>query len=122
MHSLISRLSLSRSKRIENGCTPNACCPWPTALRRRGHPRRRANRVSGAVNTIGQGPALARGLVTKHATKQVDRLLSNAGIDVDAPLRYWVPHVVGSRTDLKVAMDLSARNRFGEGRLDRFRR
>jgi hypothetical protein len=28
-----------------------------------------------AVNTIGQGLALARGLVTKHAIKQVDRLL-----------------------------------------------
>ena len=32
-----------------------------------------------AVNTIGQGFALARGLVTKHAIKQVDRLLSNVG-------------------------------------------
>src|SRR6195952_5847703 len=58
-----------------------------------------------AVHTIGQGLALARGLVTKHAIKQVDRLLSNEGIDVDAALRHWVPHVVGSRTDIKVAMD-----------------
>jgi hypothetical protein len=58
-----------------------------------------------AVNTIGQGLALARGLVTKHAIKQVDRLLSNEGIDVDAALRQWVPYVVGSRTDIKVAMD-----------------
>jgi hypothetical protein len=48
---------------------------------------------------------LARGLVTKHAIKQVDRLLSNEGIDVDAALRHWVPYVVGSRTDIKVAMD-----------------
>src|SRR5271166_5585149 len=37
-----------------------------------------------AVNAIGQGLALARGLVTKHAIKQVDRLLSNEGIDIDA--------------------------------------
>ena len=58
-----------------------------------------------AVNTIGQGLALASGLVTKHAIKQVDRLLSNEAIDIDAALRHWVPHVVGSRTDLKVAMD-----------------
>jgi hypothetical protein len=58
-----------------------------------------------AVNTIGQGLALARGLVTKHAIKQVDRLLSNEAIDIDAALRHWVPHVVGSRTDIKVAMD-----------------
>ena len=58
-----------------------------------------------AVNTIGQGLALARGLVTKHAIKQVDRLLSNEGIDVDAALRHWVPYVVGPRTSINVAMD-----------------
>ena len=50
-----------------------------------------------AVHTIGLGLALARGLVTKHAIKQVDRLLSNEGIDIDAALRHWVPYVVGSR-------------------------
>jgi Transposase DDE domain len=58
-----------------------------------------------AVHTIGQGLALARGLVTKHAVKQVDRLLSNDGIDIDAILPHWVRHVTGSRTDIKVAMD-----------------
>jgi len=58
-----------------------------------------------AVNTIGQGLALARGLVTKHAIKQVDRLLSNEGIDIDAALRHWVPYVVGSRACINVAMD-----------------
>ena len=36
-----------------------------------------------AVNTIGHGLALARGKLTKHAIKQVDRLLSNPGIDVE---------------------------------------
>src|ERR1700738_3759768 len=58
-----------------------------------------------AVNTIGQGLALARGLMTKHAIKQVDRLLSNEGIDIDAALRHWVPYVVGPRTSINVAMD-----------------
>jgi Transposase DDE domain len=58
-----------------------------------------------AVNTIGHGLALARGLVTKHAVKQVDRLLSNEGIDIDAALRHWVPYVVGPRPSIKVAMD-----------------
>jgi hypothetical protein len=58
-----------------------------------------------AVNTIGQGLALARGLTTKHAIKQVDRLLSNRGIDVDAALRHWVPYVVGARACINVAMD-----------------
>ena len=58
-----------------------------------------------AVHTIGQGLAVARGLNTKHAAKQVDRLLSNQGIDPDAILPHWVRHIVGSRTDIKVVMD-----------------
>ncbi len=58
-----------------------------------------------AVNIIGLGLAQARGLVTKHAIKQVDRLLSNQGIDVDAALRRWAPYVVGPRTSINVAMD-----------------
>jgi hypothetical protein len=58
-----------------------------------------------AVHTIGLGLAQARGLKTKHAVKQVDRLLSNEGIDIDAALRHWVPYVVGPRTSINVAMD-----------------
>jgi hypothetical protein len=58
-----------------------------------------------AVSIIGQGLALARGLITKHAIKQVDRPLSNEAIDIDAALRHWVPYVVGSRTNIRVAMD-----------------
>ncbi len=38
-----------------------------------------------AVHAIGSGLAAARGLKKKHAVKQVDRLLSNVGIDVWAP-------------------------------------
>ncbi len=58
-----------------------------------------------AVAMIGQGLALARGRLTKHAVKQVDRLLSNPGIDVDALLVHWVPYVVGNRSSITVAMD-----------------
>lgn len=58
-----------------------------------------------AVGLIGQGLALARGRLTKHAVKQVDRLLSNRGIDVDALLIHWVPYVVGNRSSITVAMD-----------------
>ena len=58
-----------------------------------------------AVNMIGRGLALAHGLVTKHAIKQVDLLLSNEGNDIDAALRHWVPYVVGSRACINVAMD-----------------
>ena len=43
-----------------------------------------------AIHMIGQGLAQARGLVTKHAVKQVDRLLSNNGIDVWEMFGYWI--------------------------------
>jgi Transposase DDE domain len=63
------------------------------------------NAVALSVNAIGHGLALARGCMTKHAIKQVDRLLSNEGIDVDALLARWVPFMVGARKELVVAMD-----------------
>ena len=58
-----------------------------------------------AVGMIGQGLALARGRLPKHAVKQVDRMLSNRGIDVNALLVHWVPYVVGKRDSITVAMD-----------------
>lgn len=58
-----------------------------------------------AVALIGQGLALARGLLPKHAIKQVDRMLSNEGIDVDALFVHWVPYVLGKRPSVTVAMD-----------------
>src|SRR6478752_5840193 len=58
-----------------------------------------------AVAAIGHGLAAARGVLTKHAIKQVDRLLSNPGIKIDDILALWVPYVVGARTSLLVAMD-----------------
>jgi hypothetical protein len=44
-----------------------------------------------AVAMIGQALAQARGLVTKHAIKQIDRLLSNSGIGVWESFARWVP-------------------------------
>src|SRR5271154_6382387 len=58
-----------------------------------------------AVAIIGQALALAKGLVTKHAIKQVDRMLSNNGIDVWDSFARWVPHQIGERRDVLVAMD-----------------
>src|SRR5258708_28495894 len=63
------------------------------------------NTASLAVCTIGHGLARARGLNARHAVKQVDRMLSNPGIDVDQILALWVPFVIGARTSLLVAMD-----------------
>ena len=58
-----------------------------------------------AVCAIGQGLAAARGLNPKHATKQVDRLLSNPKINVDDILARWVPYIVGARSSIVVALD-----------------
>jgi hypothetical protein len=58
-----------------------------------------------AVCTIGQGLATARGLNPKHATKQVDRLLSNPNINVDDIRARWVPYVIGARISIVVALD-----------------
>jgi Transposase DDE domain len=57
------------------------------------------------VAIIGQSLAQARGLLTKHAVKQVDRLLSNHRIDAWDVFATWVPEMVGSRRDIVVAMD-----------------
>jgi hypothetical protein len=58
-----------------------------------------------AVAMIGQALAQAKGLITKHAIKQVDRMLSNNGIDVWDSFARWVPHQIGARHDILVAMD-----------------
>ena len=58
-----------------------------------------------AVSVIGQSLAQARGLMTKHAVKQVDRLLSNQGIVVWDLFGRWVPEIVGPRKEIVVAMD-----------------
>src|SRR3954451_399070 len=61
--------------------------------------------ASFAGGVIGPALAPARGLVTKHAIKQVDRLMSNGGIDVWDSFARWVPHQVGAQRDILVAMD-----------------
>ena len=58
-----------------------------------------------AVSIIGQSLAQARGLLSKHAIKQVDRLLSNRGIVVWDMFAPWVAEVVGQRKTIVVAMD-----------------
>ena len=58
-----------------------------------------------AVSTIEQGLVLARRLSIEHAIKQMDRLLFNQGIDVDAALHHWVRYVVAARTSINIALD-----------------
>lgn len=61
--------------------------------------------VSLSIHAIGTGLAAARGLQTKHAIKQVDRLLSNPALNVWALFAHWVPHVVAAQTAIVVALD-----------------
>jgi hypothetical protein len=58
-----------------------------------------------AVSIIGHSLAQARGLLGKHAIKQIDRLLSNQGIVVWDMFAAWVTQVVGQRKAIVVAMD-----------------
>src|SRR6187402_2156329 len=57
------------------------------------------------VAIIGKSLAQARGLLPKHAIKQVDRLLSNRKLEAWDVFATWVPEVVGARLDVVVAMD-----------------
>jgi hypothetical protein len=57
------------------------------------------------VAVIGKSLAQARGLLPKHAVKQVDRLLSNPRIEAWDIIATWVPEMVGSRPAIVVAMD-----------------
>ncbi|MEH6952657.1 IS4 family transposase [Nitrobacter sp. NHB1] len=58
-----------------------------------------------AVSIIGHSLAQARGLLGKHAIKQVDWLLSNQGIVVWDMFAAWVTQIVGQRKAIVVAMD-----------------
>jgi hypothetical protein len=57
------------------------------------------------VHAIGIGLAEARGLRQKHTIKQVDRLLSNAGLEVWDLFDTWVPYVLAQREEALVALD-----------------
>lgn len=58
-----------------------------------------------AIHSIGHGLASAKSLNSKHAIKQVDRLLSNQGVDPWDLFSKWVPFVIGGRTEIVVAID-----------------
>ena len=58
-----------------------------------------------SIHAIGVGLAAAKGGHTKHAIKQVDRLLSNPALDVGTLFATWVPYVVGAQPAIVVALD-----------------
>ena len=58
-----------------------------------------------AIHAVGRGLTQAMGTLTKHGVKQVDRLLSNRGVEVWTVFAYWTPFIVGARTEVVVALD-----------------
>lgn len=57
------------------------------------------------LHALGEGLAFAKGLDKKHATKQIDRLLSNKKLKVWDIAENWVPYVIGGRKEIEVALD-----------------
>lgn len=57
------------------------------------------------LHKIGEGLAFAKELDKKHATKQVDRLLSNQKLDIWEESEAWVPFIIGARNEVMVSMD-----------------
>lgn len=58
-----------------------------------------------AIHAVGAAYASVAGTQPKHGTKQVDRYLSNKGIDVEALTPEWAKYVIGSRTAVNIIVD-----------------
>ena len=58
-----------------------------------------------AIHAVRRGLAQAISTLTKHGVKQVDRLLSNQGVNVWTFFAYCTPYIVGARTEVAVAPD-----------------
>lgn len=74
--------------------------------------RSMANGVTGVLNAtmvsvsaIGRAYAEMAHIGPKSGVKQVDRLLSNVGVDLDQVGGAWVRHVVGATREIVLAMD-----------------
>ena len=72
-----------------------------------------------AVHAVGQGLAQTQGTLSKHAVKQVDRLLSNDGVVMEEFFAHWAPYMVGSRPEVLVALDWTSFARDGHETLNR---
>ncbi|MCK5805286.1 MAG: IS4 family transposase [Lentisphaeria bacterium] len=71
-----------------------------------------ANAVTGVIaagalgiHGIGRGLASAKGLVERHAVKQVDRLVGNRKVVLDELFSLWVPYVLANRQKIMVNLD-----------------
>jgi hypothetical protein len=58
-----------------------------------------------AIHAIGQAYAKVAKITPKSGVKQIDRLLSNTGIDLPQILKPWVAFVIGVRKEIVIALD-----------------
>jgi hypothetical protein len=58
-----------------------------------------------AIHAIGQAYARCANITAKSGVKQIDRLLSNTGVEIEHVLKCWARFVVANRTELWLAMD-----------------
>ena len=58
-----------------------------------------------SIAVIGRAMADMTGIKHKSGVKQIDRLLSNDGLNVDGLERVWLRYVVGGLPEVTVAMD-----------------
>jgi len=61
--------------------------------------------VRAGIHAIGAAYAEVAEIKPKHGIKQVDRYLSNRGIDIDALLPEWAAFVIGPRKEIMLALD-----------------
>jgi hypothetical protein len=57
------------------------------------------------IHAIGRALAEATGRTRKHSVKQIDRLLSNGGVQLADLFPSWIRYVVGPRPEIVVALD-----------------
>lgn len=57
------------------------------------------------LHKIGAGLAIGKSLNKKHATKQIDRLLSNPKFDIWEQSEQWLQYMIGDRKELIFSMD-----------------
>jgi hypothetical protein len=58
-----------------------------------------------AVHAIGRALAAAKGTHPKHATKQIDRLLSNEKVALESLFTFWIRFIIAQRKKIVVALD-----------------
>lgn len=58
-----------------------------------------------SVHCIGQAYAGVAEMMPKHGVKQIDRLLSNRGLDLEYLMACWIRYAVGTHESITIALD-----------------